>query len=428
MEHHFWNIHTAFKLNGIPFSREDLKDVAYNLIKEGEPFERAIGNFLLDWTDERPTLQVRTSGSTGAPKRISVEKFRMVNSALATGAFFGLEPGASALLCMSADYIAGKMMLVRAMVLGLELDYVAPSSNPLGDAFKTAVASNTAHVFKTGDGTSTSDAFKTAKLPKNGEISKPYDFCAMVPLQFQNSLNALGQIRFLIVGGAPVSENIRLQIPTQDLRFPTAVFETYGMTETITHIALKKLNAGTGTGAGTGGNTQQRQAAVEGTPPYHGAIGLHWDTENFTTLPNIRVSIDNRGCLVIHAPKIAAAPVVTNDVVHWVSEREFKWLGRYDNVINSGGVKLFPEQIETKLASTMTTRFFVGGLPDERLGQKLVLFTEGVTDREKLFQIIKSQKNLEKFEIPREIYQIPKFSMTDTGKIQRKKTLAMLGV
>ncbi|HET8737641.1 MAG TPA: AMP-binding protein [Pricia sp.] len=374
MEQHFWNIHTAFKLNGIAYSREDLREVAYNLIKEGEPFERTIGDFLLDWTDEGPTLQVRTSGSTGAPKMITLQKYRMVNSALATGAFLGLEPGTSTLLCVSAEYIAGKMMLVRAMVLGLELDCIAPSPNPLGDAFKTA------------------------DLSKNTETPKPYDFCAMVPLQLQNSLDALGQIKILIVGGAPVSKKIRVQIPTQDHGFPTAVFETYGMTETITHIALKKLNAGT-----------------------------EEDRQHFKTLPNIRVSSDNRGCLVIHAQKIAEAPVVTNDVVHLVSETEFKWLGRYDNAINSGGVKLFPEQIEAKLVSIITSRFFVAGLPDERLGQKMVLVIEGETDREKLFQIIKSQKNLEKFEIPREIHQIPEFSMTDTGKIQRKQTLTMIG-
>lgn len=357
------NIHSRFKLNGISYSHDELKEVAYSLIKEGELFEKAIGDFLLDWTDDHPTLEVKTSGSTGKPKPITLQKQHMVNSALATGEFFGLQPGDTALLCLPANYIAGKMMLVRAMVLGLELDYVSPSSNPLAD------------------------------------VSKSYDFCAVVPLQLENSLDALGRIKTLIVGGAALSRKVQEQ---EQARLPagqvqeTQIFEAYGMTETITHIALKKVAQ----------SEQQKR--------------------NFKTLPNVTLSTDDRGCLVIDAPKITDAPVVTNDVVNLVSETEFVWLGRYDNVINSGGVKLFPEQIEAKLATVIPSRFFVAGIPDEKLGQKMVLVVEGKIEEKKLFQEIQSLKALEKFEIPKEIYEVPEFQQTDNGKIQRVKTLTLV--
>ncbi len=379
-------IHSRFKLNGIPYSMDDLPEVAYSLIKEGEAFEKALGDFLLQWMDDHPDLEVQTSGSTGKPKPITLQKRHMVNSALATGEFFGLLPGDSALLCLPVDYIAGKMMLVRAMVLGLELDYIAPSSNPLEGVLKS------------------------------------YDFCAMVPLQLENSLDSLGWIKILIVGGAPLSPKVQEQVRAHDhgrrrrrqsekkrsteyklqpSNFATAVFETYGMTETITHIALKKVNAGSGRG--------------EAKPQ-----------KTFKTLPEVTVSLDDRCCLVIDAPKIIDVPVVTNDVVDLVSETEFEWLGRYDNVINSGGVKLFPEQIEAKLAAVLQSRFFVAGIPDKKWGRKLILIVEGEIEEKRLFQEIRSLKSLSKFEIPKEIYGISEFYRTESGKIQRGKILARI--
>ncbi len=368
----YHKIHSHFKLNGISFSRDELKEVAYNLIKEGEPFEKEIGDFLLDWLDDHPTLQVRTSGSTGKPKPITLQKGHMINSAVATGEFFGLQPGNTALLCLPARYIAGKMMLVRAMVLGLGLDFVSPSSQPLQG------------------------------------ISKSYDFGAMIPLQLENSLKSLDQFKLMIVGGAPVSNKVQAQVQVQK----TQVFQTYGMTETITHVALQKIHVWPSEAAELGRSTVEAQA----------------QKNNFKTLPNVTVSTDERGCLVIDAPKITDASVVTNDVVDLVSETEFQWLGRYDNVINSGGVKLFPEQIEAKLASLISSRFFVAGLPDEKLGQKLVLVVEGVVEGEKLLQEIRSLNALEKFEVPKKIYPVTEFQQTESGKILRKATLALTEV
>lgn len=282
----------------------------------------------------------------------------MINSALATGDFFGLAAGDRALLCLPSNYIAGKMMLVRAMVLGLKLDYVEPHTQPLS------------------------------------EVRKTYDFCAMVPMQLQASLKQLHKLRKLIVGGAPIGMALHGQLQRQK----TQIFETYGMTETSTHIAAKKVNM----------------------------VDRGVDKAYFKTLPNITVSQDKRNCLVIEAPSIFDGKIVTNDVVKLVSETGFHWLGRHDNVINSGGVKLFPEQIEAKLTNLITSRYFVGGIPDEQLGEKLVLVIEGKGDVEKIKESLANLKGLERFEHPKEIYFMTSFSETNTKKILRKKNIELL--
>ena len=358
MKRQTWHeVHPAFKLNGIHYTREDLNEVGYSLVKEGVEYEQSIGDFLLDWLSESPIIEVNTSGSTGEPKTIRLKKEHMVNSALATGTYFGLEPGQTALHCLPSRFIAGKMMLVRAMVLGLEMDYLEPSSRPLL------------------------------------HTDKKYDFCAMVPLQATHSYEKLHLINILIVGGAPITNKLKALL--QD--HPTKVYETYGMTETVTHIAVKK---------------------VKGPDK----------SDYFKTLPDVKISKDERGCLVIDAPKVADAPVVTNDVVALVSDTEFEWLGRFDNIINSGGVKLVPEQIEAKLANIFENRFFVAGIPDEELGQRLILVMEGDGDADQIRGAIEASKDLEKFEKPKEVYFIKAFLETDTQKILRKENLERLSL
>jgi len=348
-------IHPKFRLNGKSYTFATLKRFAFVLLKEGRPFEKSIGIFLSDWLDETATVEVKTSGSTGVPKIILLKKQQMINSALATGKYFSLTSGKSALLCLSADYIAGKMMLVRAMILGLALDYVEPSSSPLNES--------------------------------NGS----YDFAAMVPLQLENSLKKIEQIKTLIVGGAPMSTTLKAQV--QDSA--TAVFETYGMTETITHVAVRNVNS----------NTMKK---------------------TFSALLNVTFSIDGRDCLIVDAPDVNDITVITNDIVRLISETEFEWLGRYDNVINSGGVKLIPEQIENKLASQLANRFFVAGLPDEKLGQKLVLIVEGKIDSYELEKALGENTNLTTYEVPKNIYQLQKFVETATGKIRREENLRLV--
>lgn len=349
------NIHPQFKFKGVHYDLGTLKELAYSLVKEGQEYEMAIGDFLLTWLDDTDSIIVNTSGSTGIPKTISLKKEHMVNSAMATGVFFNLVPGAKALNCLSLNFIAGKMMLVRGIVLGWEMDFVEPTSHPLDST------------------------------------TKPYDFCAMVPMQLQNSISYLNRLATLIVGGAPISPELKLSLRNLD----TKIFETYGMTETITHIAVKELS--------------------DVTVPNH-----------FKALPHVVLSKDERNCLVIEAPKVTDGIIVTNDVVNLISSSEFQWLGRYDNVINSGGVKLIPEQLELKLSSLINLRFFVAGIPDAKLGHKMVLVVEGNVDKGQLLEEINSLKSVSKFEIPKEIFSVYQFVETGSGKVNRAKTLGIL--
>jgi O-succinylbenzoic acid--CoA ligase len=342
-DYHF--VHSSFRLNGFHLNEEDLSRIAYSFIKEGEPYEKAIGDFLLYWFDSKEYIEMTTSGTTGTPKVIRVRKQAMVNSALATGTFFDLGPETKALHCLPTQFVAGKMMLVRAFVLGWELDLTEPVSEP---------------------------------LKRNDTI---YDFCAMVPMQAKHSLDKLHQVKKVILGGAKVDKALAGQLRL----LPTKVYETYGMTETITHIAAKKAGE-----------------------------------EAFTVLPGITVKEDERHCLVINAPAVNDAPVITNDVVKVLNDKEFIWLGRFDNVINSGGVKLFPEQIEEKLSGKIERRFFVKGIPDDELGEKLVLVIEG-----EAYDIAKNVfSKLGKFEKPKEILFVEKFTETASGKIVRDKSIA----
>ncbi|PHR69256.1 MAG: O-succinylbenzoic acid--CoA ligase [Lutibacter sp.] len=374
-----FSIHKNFQLNGKHFGRKDFCHSALDAeskskLKIDSP---QLFSFLSDFLSDSETVNVQTSGSTGKPKLIEIKKEFMINSALATGEFFDLKENTTALLCMNPKFIAGKMMLVRAMVLGWQLDVVPPSSNPL-----------------------------------NG-VEKVYDFCAMVPMQVHHSLDELYKIKKLIIGGGAVSKELDTKLQT----IKTEVFATYGMTETITHIAVKKLN-----------NFQD--------------VTLNGIERSFyETLPNITISKDNRGCLVIDAPKVSSNIVVTNDLVELISDTQFQWLGRFDNIINSGGIKLIPEQIEEKLAEIISERFFVTGIKDAVLGEKLILIVEKGSKELKVRNVIstslydqksvilnevKNLKSLTKYEMPKEIYFVEKFVETDTKKIQRKMTLDLI--
>lgn len=340
----YHNVHNSFKLNGFHFDRENLLRVAYSFIKEGEDFEKPIGDFILDWFDDRSYIDLQTSGSTGAPKTIRTSKQAMVESAIATGDFFDLRPGNRALQCLPVKYIAGKLMFIRAFIIGLDMDFVEPSSHP---------------------------------MEKKSDIK--YDFIAMVPLQAKNSLIELQNVKKVIIGGSMISKSLEAEL----LKLPTQIYETYGMTETITHISAKKLGE-----------------------------------KAFTVLPNITISLDYRNCLVIHAPRISDDLIVTNDIVNLVGENQFEFIGRYDNMVNSGGIKLLPEQIEEKLSGKISGRFFVTGKKDEELGEKLILVIEG--DKQLIDDSV--FQSLDKYQKPKEIIFVPKFLQTESGKILRKET------
>jgi O-succinylbenzoic acid--CoA ligase len=284
-------------------------------------------------------------------------------------------------------------MIIRALVLGWKLDVIESNSNPLQN------------------------------------ITKQYDFSAMVPLQLQNSIDKLNQIKKLIVGGGVVS----YQLESKLQKVSTEVFATYGMTETCTHIAVKKLNNFTSL---LGRKTKQlnEESSLVGQildDNLDKNVNHSFSRSYFTSLLNVTIYKDHRNCLVIDAPKISSEIIFTNDVVTLISDTQFEWLGRFDNVINSGGVKLHPEKIEEKLSKIIQERFFVLGITDEKLGEKLALIIELDSDTiikfKKLLkaEIIKSTL-FSKFEIPREIYFVDVFVETKTGKIQRKETLKLI--
>lgn len=338
------NVHNYFKLNGYHLNGKDLCRVGYSFIKEGDIYEQAIGEFLLDWFDDKEYIEMTTSGTTGLPKLVRLEKQAMIQSALATGDFFGLQPGDKALLCLPTQFIAGKMMLVRSLILGLEIDVVSPSTEPLA-------------------------------LNK-----KQYDFVAMVPLQVQNSIDKLKNVKKLIIGGAKIDSALEEKL----LPLKTEIYETYGMTETITHIAAKRVGE-----------------------------------KAFSVLPNVKIAKDDRDCLVIYVSSISDEPIVTNDLVELINENQFVFLGRIDNVVNSGGVKLIPEQIEAKLVDKISNRFFVTGVHDSVLGEKLILVIEGEKQdfAPDFFDV------LGKYEKPKEIVFVPKFKENENGKLLRKPSL-----
>ncbi|MDC8004876.1 AMP-binding protein [Aureisphaera galaxeae] len=349
------HIHPKFKFNGLSYSSaEELLNFADDLKNHGAAYEVSIANFLEEWLDFGETVMVRTSGSTGTPKEIFLNKQQMINSAEATGAYFKIGEGTKALLCLSADYIAGKMMLVRALVLGWDLHAVAPNKDALT------------------------------------EYDNDYDFVAMVPFQLHHSIHALDKVKKMIVGGGAISVELEAQLQDKT----TEVFATYGMTETITHIAVRRING-------------------------------FAKSDAFSALPNVKFAKDPRGCLVIEAPKVSDDEVVTNDLVTLHSPVSFTWLGRIDNVINSGGVKLSPEKIEMKLSQHFDFSFIIASETDEALGQRVILIVEGKdVPSEEVYG--KAFESLEKYERPKRIYSLSKFPYTETGKIKRLDVLSLL--
>ncbi|MGM0636526.1 MAG: AMP-binding protein [Bacteroidota bacterium] len=355
-------IHSDFQLNGKALDQQQLSKVACNFIKEGSEYDQQIGEFILDWlSDNSATIQLQTSGSTGTPKTIEVEKQKMYHSAVATGNRLKLSANTKALCCLPINFIAGKMMLVRAMVLGWHIDIIKPSSNPLAT------------------------------------IEKNYDFTALTPHQLANSLENIGKFKKVIIGGAPMSMELKNEVKNVS----TKIYETYGMTETLSHVALRRINPKK--------NTQEKA---------------------FKAVKYVTFKQDKNGCLIIEAPKILDAPITTTDIVDLVDEKRFFWKGRLDFVINSGGIKIFPEEIEKKLHSLIDVPFFVSGIPDERLGQKVALFveTDSLEKVNQLQELIAESSLLSRYQLPKEIIHLPTFVYTPTGKLNRLASLEQLKV
>jgi O-succinylbenzoic acid--CoA ligase len=348
-------LHPKFKLNGEAFpAAEDLRMRANHLLENGNDDEVAIGKFILEWLDENDFITVKTSGSTGIPKNIKLQKNHVFNSAKATVNYFYLRENSKALLCLSSEYIAGKMMLVRAMIAGWDLHTTAPEKNPLDN------------------------------------IDGNFDFSAMVPYQVFHSLKDLHKVKKLIVGGGAVP----LELEQQLQKVNTRVFATYGMTETISHIAVRPIN-------GT------EKSAI------------------FSALPNVGFSLNEKNCLQIHAPEISEETVTTNDVVELISPNSFKFLGRIDNVINTGGVKVHPEAVEEKLSIYINQSFFIASEKDDALGERVILIIEGVKQLQ-LEDFSGAFETLPAYEKPKKIYFLPQFFYTETGKLMRAATVEMI--
>ena len=354
----------------IDFKNFDIK----NILPRTE-FEKKVLQFLQEWFSDSETVSVQTSGSTGIPKVFEIEKKRMLSSAKMTCDFLGLKEGDTALLCLPVQYISGKMMLVRAIERKLKIIISVPSSTP--------------------------------------EISENVEFCAMTPLQVQNSLDKIHFIKNLIIGGASVSEKLKSQISrelsTINHQPSTNIYETYGMSETLSHIALKQIS------------------------PVQ---------ENYFTIFNdVEISVDERNCLKIFAPKLNPEILQTNDIVelmHFDSaqcdKKQFKFLGRFDNVINSGGVKIFAEELENLVKKHIDRDLVFLGKPDETLGEKLVLVIEDELFSEscqsersrRLKSQISNLKFENKFHIPKEILFLEKFPRAENGKVLRKEILKLI--
>lgn len=312
--------------------------------------------FVKDWINDRQSFLLQTSGSTGKPKSISIQRSQMLASANATIQYLNIQPGSSALLCMNPDMIGGRMMLVRAIVGNWNLHILPPSSNPV--------------------------------------IDVDIDFTAMVPLQVESLLETKAGIDFLnridqlIIGGAAINE--RLQETLQGLR--TKAYQTFGMTETVSHIALKKLNG----------------------PD---------KSDEYQVIGNNEVTLNNSGKLCIRGTVTNDEWVETNDLVD-ITETGFKWLGRADLVVNSGGVKIQIEELEEDIFKLLKIKVWVWKENDERLGEKLI----GMTDDPELISQIEAdhnylKSNFKKYHFPKEWILVKEWQLTSSGKPDRSNTL-----
>ena len=329
-------------------------------------------DFFSEWNNDSDRVLVHTSGSTGKPKPMMVEKKRMLNSARITCDFLGLKPGDSALLCMSLDYIAGKMVVVRSIERHLHLISVSPSGHPLKD------------------------------------VNKEITFAAMVPMQVYNTLQVpeererLSRIRHLIIGGGAIDAALEQEL--QSLPGDIAIWSTYGMTETLSHIALRRIN---------------------------GDEASEW----YQPFDSVHISQTEEGCLVIDAPQVCAETLVTNDIVeiepyiyNKVEKLRFRIKGRKDNVICSGGIKIQIEEVETLLKPHLEKPFMLAKKKDGKFGEIAVLLTED-EDIKKVEATVRrllsneSEKSSDyknyKYWIPKEFRYVEHLPLTETGKPKR---------
>lgn len=313
-----------------------------------------VESFISAWKSSSSTLETKTSGSTGVPKTILLDKSKMRNSALMTGKYFNFQPFEKVVLGLSPHTIGGKMLIVRAILHQMELIIIDPQRNPMN------------------------------------EIDFPISFMSMVPMQVQSVLTEspekLNLIRNLLLGGAPVSADLETDLKS----YSCQVFESFGMTETMSHIAIRKLDL--------------------------------INNQIFEGLEQVTFSQSPEGTLIIHAPHLGLNTLETNDIVELIDHKHFRWIGRADFAINSGGFKFHPEILERKIAQLIPNRFFIAGEKDEILGERLILIIEG-NEKEFTTLFTEFKTVLTNYEIPKKIFWIQNFTETNSGKVNRIETL-----
>jgi len=351
-------------VNGRNLHAADIRSYALELSEPGgHAWKKALGEFLLQWISDKPWIDVRTSGSTGRPVWMQHTREAMRSSAMATGTFFGFRPGMTVLLCLSAEHIAGMMMVVRALVYGMNLLTLPPVSSPL------------------------------EYLPEN----TPVDFAAMVPAQVHASLMDSGTrdkllaIKTLLLGGAPLSPVLETSVAESH---PNA-WCGFGMTETITHVALRKIQRGADPGV-------------------------------YSPLPGVGVSLNGLGCLILDVP-FSDSTVETRDAGELLPDGRFRWLGREDFVINSGGIKIYPEQLEREIGAFFPHPFLITSIPNEAKGEAVVMVVVHQpvlpAGRIEEWKALLSHK-LPKKHLPADIRVVDAFTYTSPGKVDRAATLA----
>lgn len=339
-------------LEGHAYSAAEIRQLTAEVTETTPAFLRDLYSFLLDWFSDSPVLDVHTSGSTGVPKQLTVRKEQMMQSARLTCEALRLRRDDTALLCMPLQYIAGKMVVVRALVAGLNLILRTPSGHPLAD------------------------------------VDVPLRFAAMVPLQVFNTLRVaeekerLCRTDILIIGGGAIDTALEKEIQ----QLPGEVYSTYGMTETLSHIALRRVNGA--------------EASAHYTP-----------------FPSVRLSLSPDDTLMIHAPLVCDEWLTTNDVVRIEADGTFVVLGRKDNVINSGGIKLQAERLEELLRPAFPARLAITSVPDPKLGEAVVLLIEDTTAMDCIEETVNGC--LSRYERPQHIRMVDALPLTGSGKIDR---------
>lgn len=309
-----------------------------------------VAEFRQQWFNSKPYIEAHTSGSTGIPKPVKLLKSDMRISARATNTFFGINKSSTLALPLSLDYIAGKMMAVRAFEAECKL-LILPISN-------------------------------------NIQLTEAVDLLAVVPSQIQSILErreTWHHIKHLLVGGAPLSGELSRAFSTTGIK----TYIGYGMTETCSHVALRNLSD---------------------------------DRPIYTAMPDITFDASHEGCLTIKSEKFSWKKLQTRDLVELIDEKHFSWIGRADNVINSGGIKIFPEKAEHLIMDSLKQfpEFYIIGEDHAVWGQCAVAVarcseTEGI----EFFNKIKAL-GLPKGWCPKAVLCVDDFMLTSTsGKIRR---------